>query len=162
VLILIANSRFDQIVILLFRYFGCLNFFLYQEEGSHGTSEEDGNAEAKNKTEPETGPKSSSPDKDQKEDDKVGEEEEGDDEEEEGDLTNGEPGRKTAGANEGLPRGLVTWREAVRGAQNAAQLAMAFYILETSVAWDKSIMKASCQVGENFFRDNIPLTPSCS
>ena len=36
--------------------------------------------------------------------------------------------------------------------QNAAQLAMAFYVLETSIAWDKSIMKASCQFchgGEN-------------
>jgi hypothetical protein len=59
-----------------------------------------------------------------------------------GDVTD----RTKAGTNDGLPRGLVTWREAVRGAQNAAQLAMAFYILETSVAWDKSIMKASCQV----------------
>ena len=45
----------------------------------------------------------------------------------------------------GLPRGLVTWREAVKNAKNAAQLAMAFYVLETSIAWDKSIMKASCQ-----------------
>ena len=52
----------------------------------------------------------------------------------------------------GLPRGLVTWREAVKNARNAAQLAMAFYVLETSIAWDKSIMKASCQFchgGEN-------------
>ena len=52
----------------------------------------------------------------------------------------------------GLPRGLVTWREAVKNAKNAAQLAMAFYVLETSIAWDKSIMKASCQFchgGEN-------------
>ena len=52
----------------------------------------------------------------------------------------------------GLPRGLVSWREAVKSAKNAAQLAMAFYVLETSIAWDKSIMKASCQFchgGEN-------------
>ena len=52
----------------------------------------------------------------------------------------------------GLPRGLVSWREAVKNAKNAAQLAMAFYVLETSIAWDKSIMKASCQFchgGEN-------------
>ena len=48
-------------------------------------------------------------------------------------------------ASEGIPRGLATWRYAVHQAQNAAQLAMAFYILETSIAWDKSIMKASCQ-----------------
>ena len=46
---------------------------------------------------------------------------------------------------EEITRGLQTWRDAVRGAKNAAQLAMAFYILETSIAWDKSIMKASCQ-----------------
>ena len=46
---------------------------------------------------------------------------------------------------EEISRGLQTWRDAVRGAKNAAQLAMAFYILETSIAWDKSIMKASCQ-----------------
>ena len=55
-------------------------------------------------------------------------------------------------AKVGLPRGLVTWREAVKNAKNAAQLAMAFYVLETSIAWDKSIMKASCQFchgGEN-------------
>ena len=65
-------------------------------------------------------------------------------------------------ANDGLPRGLVTWREAVRGAQNAAQLAMAFYILETSIAWDKSIMKASCQFcygGEN--ENALLLCDSC-
>ena len=46
---------------------------------------------------------------------------------------------------EEVSRGLQTWRDAVRGAKNAAQLAMAFYVLETSIAWDKSIMKASCQ-----------------
>ena len=45
-----------------------------------------------------------------------------------------------------LPRGLVTWREAVRKAQTAAQLAMGFYVLETSIAWHKSIMKAFCQL----------------
>ena len=77
-------------------------------------------------------------------------------EDEEEDLQNGEASSrsKTVSANDGLPRGLVTWREAVRGAQNAAQLAMAFYILETSVAWDKSIMKASCQVRSNISRPN--------
>eukprot|EP00092_Neocalanus_flemingeri_P068100 GFUD01083168.1.p1 GENE.GFUD01083168.1~~GFUD01083168.1.p1 ORF type:complete len:2042 (+),score=445.04 GFUD01083168.1:252-6377(+) len=46
---------------------------------------------------------------------------------------------------EEISRGLQTWRDAVKGAKNAAQLAMAFYVLETSIAWDKSIMKASCQ-----------------
>jgi len=67
---------------------------------------------------------------------------------ESGEANEGEEKPKTRG----LPRGLVTWREAVKNASNAAQLAMAFYVLETSIAWDKSIMKASCQFchgGEN-------------
>lgn len=53
---------------------------------------------------------------------------------------------------EGVPRGLQSWRDAVAGARNASQLAMTFYVLETSIAWDKSIMKAACQFchgGEN-------------
>lgn len=79
-------------------------------------------------------------------------------------LQNGETGdrTKTSSANDGIPRGLVTWREAVKGAQNAAQLAMTFYILETSIAWDKSIMKASCQFchgGEN--ENALLLCDSC-
>ena len=41
------------------------------------------------------------------------------------------------------------WREAVTKAFNAAQLAMAFYILESSIAWDKSIMKVSTSVLSN-------------
>jgi len=48
--------------------------------------------------------------------------------------------------SEGITRGLQTWRDAVAGAVNAAQLAMAFHMLEASIAWDKSIMKASCQL----------------
>lgn len=43
------------------------------------------------------------------------------------------------------PKALVTWREAVKRCETAAQVSMCFYMLETSVAWDKSIMKASCQ-----------------
>ncbi len=43
------------------------------------------------------------------------------------------------------PKGLLTWREAVKRCQTAAQVSMCFYVLETSVAWDKSIVKASCQ-----------------
>ena len=45
-----------------------------------------------------------------------------------------------------LPRGLVNWRQGVRKAKTAAQLAMGFYVLETSIAWHKSIMKAFCQL----------------
>ena len=60
-------------------------------------------------------------------------------------------------AKVGLPRGLVTWREAVKNAKNAAQLAMAFYVLETSIAWDKSIMKASCQFCHGGENENAPL-----
>jgi len=45
-----------------------------------------------------------------------------------------------------LPKGLIAWREGVKKANNAAQLAMTFYVLETSIAWHKSIMKAFCQL----------------
>lgn len=38
--------------------------------------------------------------------------------------------------------GLSSWREAVARSHTAAQLAMALYVLESCVAWDKSIMKA--------------------
>lgn len=44
-----------------------------------------------------------------------------------------------------LPKGLQIWREAVSKTETAAQLAMCTYMLETAVAWDKSIMKAYCQ-----------------
>lgn len=40
------------------------------------------------------------------------------------------------------PKGLQIWREAVSKCETAAQLAMCVYMLETAVAWDKSIMKA--------------------
>ncbi len=39
------------------------------------------------------------------------------------------------------PKALLTWRDSVRRCETAAQVAMCFYVLETSVAWDKSIMK---------------------
>ena len=45
-----------------------------------------------------------------------------------------------------LPKGLIVWREGIRQAQTAAQVAMGFYVLETSIAWHKSIMKAFCQL----------------
>lgn len=41
-----------------------------------------------------------------------------------------------------IPKGLVIWREAVSKSQTAAQLSMALHMLEASIAWDKSIMKA--------------------
>lgn len=44
-----------------------------------------------------------------------------------------------------VPRGLLVWREAVSKTETAAQLAMCTYMLETAVAWDRSIMKAYCQ-----------------
>ena len=47
---------------------------------------------------------------------------------------------------EGIPRGLQSWREAVKSCTNAAQLTMAFQMLETSIAWDKSIMKVSIAI----------------
>lgn len=41
-----------------------------------------------------------------------------------------------------IPKGLVTWREAVSRSNTSAQLAMTLHVLESCVAWDKSIMKA--------------------
>ena len=61
-----------------------------------------------------------------------------------------------------LPRGLVNWRQGVRKAKTAAQLAMGFYVLETSIAWHKSIMKAFCQLchsGED--EDSLLLCDGC-
>ena len=46
------------------------------------------------------------------------------------------------------PKALLTWREAVKRCETAAQVSMCFYVLETSVAWNKSIMKA--QFNNNF------------
>lgn len=43
---------------------------------------------------------------------------------------------------ENIPKGLVQWRDAVSRSHTTAQLAMALYVLESCVAWDKSIMKA--------------------
>lgn len=40
----------------------------------------------------------------------------------------------------------MAWRRGVRKAETAAQLAIGFYVLETSIAWHKSIMKAFCQL----------------
>lgn len=41
-----------------------------------------------------------------------------------------------------IPKGLTVWREAVQRSNTSAQLAMCLYMLEASIAWDKSIMKA--------------------
>ena len=43
---------------------------------------------------------------------------------------------------EDMPKGLITWREAIGRCATSAQLAMCLYMLESSIAWDKSIMKA--------------------
>lgn len=45
-------------------------------------------------------------------------------------------------SDEILPKGLIQWRDAVSRSHTSAQLAMALYVLESCVAWDKSIMKA--------------------
>lgn len=39
-------------------------------------------------------------------------------------------------------KALLSWREAVARSHTSAQLSMALYVLESCVAWDKSIMKA--------------------
>lgn len=45
-------------------------------------------------------------------------------------------------SSDDIPKGLVNWREALNRCQTSAQLAMCLYSLESSIAWDKSIMKA--------------------
>lgn len=49
---------------------------------------------------------------------------------------------KDSPIQENMPKGLVSWREAVSRSHTTSQLAMALYVLESCVAWDKSIMKA--------------------
>ncbi|XP_037903201.1 bromodomain adjacent to zinc finger domain protein 2B isoform X3 [Hermetia illucens] len=49
---------------------------------------------------------------------------------------------KDLGIQEHMPKGLITWRDAVARSHTTSQLAMALYVLESCVAWDKSIMKA--------------------
>ncbi|XP_030388198.1 uncharacterized protein LOC115634529 isoform X2 [Scaptodrosophila lebanonensis] len=50
---------------------------------------------------------------------------------------------------ENIPKGLVQWRDAVSRSHTTAQLAMALYVLESCVAWDKSIMKAYATLVHN-------------
>jgi len=55
-------------------------------------------------------------------------------------------------ADENATSGLLRWREAVREAKCSAEIALCLHFLESSIAWDKSIMRASCQFcgsGEN-------------
>lgn len=51
-------------------------------------------------------------------------------------------GSMSSSLEDSIPKGLVVWRDAVSKAATSAQLAMALYMLESSIAWDKSIMKA--------------------
>jgi len=55
-------------------------------------------------------------------------------------------------ADENAPSGLLRWRDAVRESTTCFQLALLVNFLESCIAWDKSIMRASCQFcssGEN-------------
>ncbi|RWS11594.1 bromodomain adjacent to zinc finger domain protein 2B-like isoform X13 [Dinothrombium tinctorium] len=55
-------------------------------------------------------------------------------------------------ADENAPNGLLRWRDAVRECKTGSQLALLLHFLESCIAWDKSIMRASCQFcgsGEN-------------
>ncbi|XP_071440826.1 bromodomain adjacent to zinc finger domain protein 2A-like isoform X2 [Hetaerina americana] len=75
---------------------------------------------------------------------------------------NGSGGGGSGNEAEDVPKGLAIWREAVMRAETSAQLAMAFYMLEASIAWDKSIMKANCQFchsGDN--EDKLLLCDGC-
>ncbi|XP_060523165.1 uncharacterized protein LOC132700053 isoform X3 [Cylas formicarius] len=71
------------------------------------------------------------------------------------------PSQLVPGPDE-IPKGLTVWREAINRAVTSAQLAMCLYSLESSIAWDKSIMKANCQFchsGDN--EDKLLLCDSC-
>ncbi|GFU48139.1 bromodomain adjacent to zinc finger domain protein 2B [Nephila pilipes] len=59
--------------------------------------------------------------------------------------TNNNPPVTDASEEENIPVGLVKWRNAVENCRTAAQLAMCLNFLESCTAWDKSIMRASCQ-----------------
>ncbi|XP_054005110.1 bromodomain adjacent to zinc finger domain protein 2B-like isoform X6 [Hylaeus anthracinus] len=76
---------------------------------------------------------------------------------------NSDPSNQTpVPQEETTPRGLNNWREATARAHTSAQLAMALYMLEASIAWDKSIMKANCQFchsGDN--EDKLLLCDGC-
>ncbi|XP_054161911.1 bromodomain adjacent to zinc finger domain protein 2B-like [Oppia nitens] len=55
-------------------------------------------------------------------------------------------------ADENATSGLLRWREAVRESECSSQIALCLHFLEGCIAWDKSIMRASCQFcgsGEN-------------
>ncbi|GFY49814.1 bromodomain adjacent to zinc finger domain protein 2B [Trichonephila inaurata madagascariensis] len=61
-----------------------------------------------------------------------------------GGTTNNPPTTDTS-EEENIPVGLVKWRNAVENCRTASQLAMCLNFLESCTAWDKSIMRASCQ-----------------
>ncbi|KAL1513282.1 hypothetical protein ABEB36_002708 [Hypothenemus hampei] len=76
--------------------------------------------------------------------------------------TGGTPVGTPSSFSEDIPKGLTTWREGVNRASTSSQLAMLLYSLESSIAWDKSIMKANCQFchsGDN--EDKLLLCDSC-
>ncbi|CAG0880828.1 unnamed protein product [Cyprideis torosa] len=57
-----------------------------------------------------------------------------------------------SGSSETVTRALTQWREGLAQSTTAAQVAMALHMLQACIAWDKSIMKASCQfchLGDN-------------
>lgn len=56
-------------------------------------------------------------------------------------------------ADENATSGLLRWREAVREAKCSAEIALCLHFLESSIAWDKSIMRA---VSNHFFSIFFP------
>ncbi|KAK7489473.1 hypothetical protein BaRGS_00019272, partial [Batillaria attramentaria] len=48
--------------------------------------------------------------------------------------------------SEDVPPGLMLWRRAVHTAQTPAQLNLCTQLLGSSIAWEKSIMKVTCQI----------------
>lgn len=46
------------------------------------------------------------------------------------------------------------WRDAISKTSSPSVLSMAIYILDSSIAWDKSVMKASCQLCKGMDNDD--------
>ncbi|XP_051865443.1 bromodomain adjacent to zinc finger domain protein 2A-like isoform X2 [Pristis pectinata] len=61
-------------------------------------------------------------------------------------------------SNEGsIPPGLSLWRETLLKCTNAAQVFMCIQQLEKSIAWEKSVLKVSCQICRKGNKDDLLL-----
>ncbi|KAH9413836.1 hypothetical protein DERP_009434, partial [Dermatophagoides pteronyssinus] len=67
-------------------------------------------------------------------------------------ISNGDCDYNEFANDDNATAGLIRWRDAAREAKCCSQIAMGLHFLENCIAWDKSIMRASCQFcgsGEN-------------